>query len=291
MPEEHMPEEHNVQSFGQHLRAARLKAGYDLEYVSSETKISPDMLRAIEEEEYGRLPEPVYVMGFIRSFASVVGADADWAVRDYSKNRDLYADLRHSESEYAMRGNSAWPKLLIVVIVAVIVAAAAYFGYSLYQDLFDSGDSKTPPVAEKAPDEGQNADAISGGDLPEKNESELQTEIVGDADTSGSADADASDGKKEGAAEEKPAAEQAEPSAGPPYELVVEAKENTWMKIIVDGQHTKEYNLKPGDRIVVDAESKYNILIGNAGGIRMNLNDKPVPSPGKSGQVVNIVLP
>ncbi len=290
MPEEHMPEEQTVQSFGQYLRAARLKTGYDLEYVSSETKISPEMLRAIEEEDYGRLPQPVYVMGFIRSFASVVGADADWAVRDYSKNRDLYADLRHSESEYAMRGDSAWPKLLIVVIVAVIVAAAAYFGYSFYRDLFDSGAARTPPVAEKAPDAGKDAEDVSG-DLPETDENELQTEIVGDADTSERADADESGGKKEGAAEAKPAAEQAEPSAGPPYELVVEAKENTWMKIIVDGQHTKEYNLKPGERIVVDAESKYNILIGNAGGIRMNLNDKPLPSPGKSGQVVNIVLP
>ena len=63
------------------------------------------------------------------------------------------------------------------------------------------------------------------------------------------------------------------------------------MKVIVDGQNTKEYNLKPGDKIVVEAESKYNILIGNAGGIRMNLNDKPLPAPGKSGQVVNIELP
>ena len=284
-----MPEEQTGQTFGQYLRAARLKTGYDLEYVSSETKISPEMLRAVEEEDYGRLPEPVYVMGFIRSFASVVGADADWAVRDYSRNRDLYVDLRQSESEYAMRGNSAWPKLLIAVIVAALVAAAAYFGYSFYRDLFDSGDSKTPPVAEKAPDAGQDAEDISG-DLPETGEKELQTEIVGDADRSESVEADDGDGKKE-EAEEGPAAEQTAQSAGPPYELVVEAKENTWMKIIVDGQHTKEYNLKPGERIVLEAESKYNILIGNAGGIRMNLNDKPVPSPGKSGQVVNIVLP
>ena len=162
-----MPEEQTGQSFGQYLQAARLKAGYDLDYVSSQTKVSPDMLRAIEEEDYGKLPEPVYVMGFIRSFAFVVGADGDLAVRDYSRNREVYVDLRQSESEYAMRGNSAWPKLLIVAVVAALIAAVVYFGYSYYQDQFGGGPSgggpsNVSPAAEKSGPAGQGEQSLSG---------------------------------------------------------------------------------------------------------------------------------
>jgi hypothetical protein len=49
--------------------------------------------------------------------------------------------------------------------------------------------------------------------------------------------------------------------------------------------------LKPGEKISLSAESRFNLLIGNAGGVRLNLNGKPVPVPGKSGQVVNVTLP
>jgi hypothetical protein len=35
----------------------------------------------------------------------------------------------------------------------------------------------------------------------------------------------------------------------------------------------------------------FNLLIGNAGGISVQLNGQPVPVPGGSGQVVNLQLP
>jgi cytoskeletal protein RodZ len=284
-----MPEEQTAQSFGQYLQAARLKAGKDLDYVSSETKISPDMLRAIEKEDYGRLPEPVYVIGFIRSFASVVGADAEWALRDYARKRELYVDMRQSESEHAIRGSSGYPRLLIVVAVAALVAVVAYFGYSYYRNHFGGGPSATTPAVERSGVAGQGAESPAG-DISKADVDEFKTEIMDDAYRGESAESEQGPGDEETEAEE-PAPAVPATGSGPPYELAVEATEDTWMKIMVDGQNTKEYNLKPGDKIVVEADSKYNILIGNAGGVKMDLNDKPLPSPGKSGQVVNIELP
>jgi hypothetical protein len=50
--------------------------------------------------------------------------------------------------------------------------------------------------------------------------------------------------------------------------------------------------LKPGDLLELEASSGYNLLIGNAAGVQLTLNGKPVEKfLGKSGQVVTIQIP
>lgn len=73
--------------------------------------------------------------------------------------------------------------------------------------------------------------------------------------------------------------------------LQITALENTWIKVIIDEKDSTKYNLNSGDDIELEATTGYNLLIGNAGGIKLTLNDKPVAVPGESGQVVTIHLP
>ena len=73
--------------------------------------------------------------------------------------------------------------------------------------------------------------------------------------------------------------------------LKITASENTWVKVIIDEKESAEYNLNAGDAIELEATIGYNLLIGNAGGIKIILNDKPISIPGESGQVVTMHLP
>lgn len=65
----------------------------------------------------------------------------------------------------------------------------------------------------------------------------------------------------------------------------------TRLKIIADGGLPQQFEIQPGEEIAIAAEKKFNLLIGNAGAIRLTLNDKPVTVPGKNGQVVTLNLP
>ena len=73
--------------------------------------------------------------------------------------------------------------------------------------------------------------------------------------------------------------------------LQITVLQNTWVKVIIDEKESTEYNLKSGDDIELEATSSYNLLIGDAGAIKITLNDKPVLIPGESGQVVTMHLP
>jgi len=75
------------------------------------------------------------------------------------------------------------------------------------------------------------------------------------------------------------------------HELYVVVVEDTWMKIIIDNGSSRRYELKAGDDLKLEANSNFNLLIGNAAGVKITLNDKAIAVSGKSGEFVNIDLP
>lgn len=75
------------------------------------------------------------------------------------------------------------------------------------------------------------------------------------------------------------------------YVLNITALEDSWLKVIIDEKDSSEHTLTAGDKLALEATSGFNLLIGNSGGLKITLNDKPVSLPGKSGEVVTINLP
>ena len=73
--------------------------------------------------------------------------------------------------------------------------------------------------------------------------------------------------------------------------LQITAVEDTWIKVIVDNKDSKEYNLTSGEKLEMEASAGFNLLIGNAGGLELEFNEKPIKISGKAGEVVNIQLP
>lgn len=76
-----------------------------------------------------------------------------------------------------------------------------------------------------------------------------------------------------------------------PLKLKVVAVETTWLKVIVDGQSARSYTLKPEERLELEGNNSFNLMIGNASGLKIFLNDRPVQIFGGSGQVVSLKIP
>ena len=76
-----------------------------------------------------------------------------------------------------------------------------------------------------------------------------------------------------------------------PLKLKIVAVEQTWLKVIVDGQNARSYRLKPEDRLELEGSDNFNLMIGNATGLKIYLNDRPVKIFGSSNQVVSLKIP
>lgn len=66
-------------SFGQYLKALRLQKNLSIESIAEETKIRSDYLVALEAEDFDSLPQPVYILGYVRKLCSLYQVDAQRA--------------------------------------------------------------------------------------------------------------------------------------------------------------------------------------------------------------------
>jgi len=69
--------------FGSCLREERIRQGYTLEMVESETKIRKMYLVALEEENFSILPPRVYAIGFVRRYSQFLNLDEEEMVNQF----------------------------------------------------------------------------------------------------------------------------------------------------------------------------------------------------------------
>jgi hypothetical protein len=72
--------------------------------------------------------------------------------------------------------------------------------------------------------------------------------------------------------------------------LMITCHERTWISVIIDGTEKKEFTLKPQEVVILNAIEKFDLLIGNAGGIRLLLDGKDTSFTGENGQVKRVTL-
>jgi hypothetical protein len=80
-------------------------------------------------------------------------------------------------------------------------------------------------------------------------------------------------------------------TAEPQLVLKAKIREETWVRIFVDDQDPKEYILRPKENIEWRAKNGFELLIGNAAGMDIELNGEEITDVGTPGQVVRLNLP
>ena len=71
---------------------------------------------------------------------------------------------------------------------------------------------------------------------------------------------------------------------------MITCQERTWVSVVIDDTEKKEFMLNPEDIIILNAKEKYDMLIGNAAGVKLILNGNDVQFTGISGEVKRIKL-
>ena len=124
---------------GARLRAAREASGLSLDQVAQQLKLAPRQVKALEDEDFGKLPGRTFARGFVRNYARLLNLDADDLLAlmpDAAHAPALGSPALHSTSTTMGELPTAtvtrpnfmrW--LIPLVLVASIVGAAAYEWY------------------------------------------------------------------------------------------------------------------------------------------------------------------
>lgn len=273
---------------GEYLKRQREMRGVSLEDISKVTKINIKLLKALERDDHESLPHQTFVKGFIRAYCKYAGIDADDAVLHYEEFLNKKAE--EVKAAGSQQPNAVYPspdtlnqnkaassvsKTFITVISIILFFAIFFIGYTFYYPRPTANDPQpaahiaetTKNISEPPPQ--TTSPSIDAEDT--KKEPEKSSEIVESQ----------KDVVKEDTADVKKM----------PLQLVVSAHKTTWIRVEVDKEKPFEVSLRDGENITWEAKEKFLLIIGNAGGVELTLNGKPVGKIGENGQVVRLVLP
>ncbi|MCI0468773.1 MAG: DUF4115 domain-containing protein, partial [Nitrospirae bacterium] len=75
------------------------------------------------------------------------------------------------------------------------------------------------------------------------------------------------------------------------YLLILTATDKVWVSVTIDKRDKKERLLNLGEKVQFEADDSFYIILGNAGGVKMELNGKNIENSWKRGEVAKINLP
>lgn len=107
---------------GEELRDARAALGYSIEEMAGALRINRRYLAALEEGRVRDLPGPAYALGFVRSYSSALGLDADEMVRRFRESSAAAARGKHDlvfPEPVPDRGVPAGAIVLLGVLIAI----------------------------------------------------------------------------------------------------------------------------------------------------------------------------
>jgi cytoskeleton protein RodZ len=140
------------QSVGERLRAARIKAGLDLNDIATRTRVPMRHLEAIERADFDSLPSITYALGFARAYARAVDDD------EAEIARNLRIELGRAPIDplevapYEPVDPARVPSRLLAWTAAAIAVLLAFGWWALRSDMFGGNDNiaaiEAAPVAE-----------------------------------------------------------------------------------------------------------------------------------------------
>ena len=279
------------------LKSIRESQGLTLRDIFERTRINVATLAAIENGEFLLLPPPVFTRSFIKIYAKTLGIDSNVILARYEKYIEtLNPTHRDEKNKEIPKSARLFYKAFLWGLLIIIIVGLVTFSLSTYETAIDVVKNQIPEQEHKSFSLKPTDDI---GKSP-KSEAQDQANVAaktqeGDAQPIPLSQAQPAPHETQekqkmtqGTASEE--IDRNEGSTDETYQITMEAREMTWLRVTADNNPPYEILLQPGEKIEREA-SRFIVVVGNAGGIDITFKGKSLGNLGERGQVVHLTLP
>lgn len=261
---------------GELLRSARESKGLSVDELVAQTLLSRSTVAALEANDFERLSQPVFVRGYYRKCAKVLGLPEDELMAAYAEYTGVPGPRPASPGQVDVIPQDVTPRswralrVILLVIAVLAVAAAAWWliprlgGDYASTDVLEDGFQRSLLTA---------PDAAAGRAAPAS---------------------DLADDTAEGVAGMRPAEESPQPSSEPVAEsapangpvgsagdagarLELRFRERSWVEVRdADGKRLLGGILPAGSERSLTGRPPYQVALGNAPGVDIRFNGEAV---------------
>jgi cytoskeleton protein RodZ len=273
-------------ALGDRFRSAREARGLSLSDVSEQIRIRSIYLAAIEEENWSAVGAPVYIRGFLRTYARFLGLDPEDVVAAFNGEVPAAAQVaassgnEHSRQAELARARPSGSYLIWIagVVAALLVAFVVYNEVTMHR-------SATVVVETAVP-------RATPSELPSNAPSPAAALALSAAPPPCPSPSAAPNGSPGASAAPSPSpspcpsitAEQIAALGAQSIAVVLTAP--SWLRVTVDGSVSMEGTFPAGTSKAFHGKAAV-VRVGNAGGVVIYVDGKDVGKLGKSGDVID----
>lgn len=281
-----------LDKFADELRQQRESAGLTLQQMATKTRIDLKFLEAIDQGNFSFLPD-LYVKAFVKQYAKTIGLDENITLKKFEAAREglEYDPNPPAPVEEVKRAET--PKVDAPKIEAPIPIVKSTSPLKSY---VDEQKQKTDDDESKA-----NSQLMIFGlggiglviiaallyfFIFNKSDKIIVEETPID---------DVIEQSNQRYVEEVPVEQKTDDEAIVPVSsdslyLTFNAKETSWVFVVLDNTRTQEFTLNANSKFSVAAAKEFKATIGNSGGVTLQLNNQPVDFIGRAGSVRHFKL-
>ncbi len=260
-------------SAGTLLSTARAATDMTRVAVAEALHLDPELVEAMESDDYDRMGAPVFARGHLRKYANLLALDADEVLSSYDASQDpselppVVAPIRKPPISAAL------PPRWLAAAALVLAALALLIWYLTSDDASTEAEGSALPTAESsalatpvATDENNvatpaSAELISGVNSQATGETVVATEPVPAASD---------------VAVETVAETQADV-------LVLTFSGDCWTEVRdADARRLYSATAVGGERVVLEGRSPFDLVLGNRRAVRIELNGAALAIPGSA---------
>lgn len=284
-----------MSSFGEKMQREREMRNISLDEIAESTKIGCRMLRALEQEDFEKLPGGIFNKGFVRAYAKFLGLDEEQSVADFQV---AFAEYQQKQAPAVMANGlaqvEALPKLeayasaesqaqsdqaagfMKAAIILIFVIGVGGFGWKYFQGKSATANQSEVQAASSAKSPGSVPAAVEPSKVePQKAGGEPAKSDAFDGKASNQSTSAVS--TNPGLPSTENLAPPSTPNADQKINLQVHAMQESWVQITADGKVLISEVLTPSTQKSFRATKEMVVKLGNAGGVELSYNGKPLP--------------
>jgi cytoskeletal protein RodZ len=278
-----------MDSFGEYLKRERELRGITLDEISKSSNISKTYLKYLESDDFENLPADVFVKGFIRCYAENTGMDGNEAILAYNSfiaskeaSQAVSEIFKETSTESNFKISYFWAIAIFVVLSSFLLVLI---------NLSKDREKNTPPVLDEKFSQG--VDEIDVEERKNNIGITLDSNTTEEESLIQSEDMEVQPGQEGNLEKIPPPSPSTEIEVTPETSevadiltLTMEATEDAWISLKIDGAEKKEALLQMGETSRWKAKEKFVVTLGNAAGTHLKLNEKDIAMPETSSNVI-----
>ena len=285
-----------IENFGSYIKHERELRGVPLEEISRITKIHIRYLQALEDNRFDELPSEVFIKGYIRSYANIIGSDADEMLNSYEES--IGNKLIEKNPNLKSKSTNTVKKYFGFVLAGLSILALLFFTKFLILDKNNpttkivKPSSSIPgaaPKKENLPKIAENSSKkeLAENSLPQPEVSTTkETLVVEKGRDTIKPKPELKKQKNSLVVKEGETPGNMEKS----LKLTIKVKNNSWFNMTIDDFREEDFILSAGEEKSYWGNEIFRLTIGNKQGTDLILNGKNLVIPESESNIVKDIM-